>query len=203
MLLTRSPHHALDHARAVIQAEGTEHQINATLRALALALGADRAEEGTVNALRAVVTQIDKPELLDREAFTASGASKSNFMKWKRRCSCMSALKGLAWAARIMEDRVIATSPIATTRAPALSASAITTAALATNTLATALATAAVAAAALVDSGAAAARAGPAARPSPWLGVTQEANDEEGRPSKRSKSDEVGSKAADRNGGFA
>ena len=80
-----SPQEALDHARSVIQAEGTEDQINAGLRTLALALGAHRAEQGTVKALRAVVTQVNTPALSDRQAWSASGASKANFLKWKRR----------------------------------------------------------------------------------------------------------------------
>ena len=42
-------------------------------------------EQGTVKALRAVITQVNTPALSDRQAWSASGASKANFLKWKRR----------------------------------------------------------------------------------------------------------------------
>lgn len=80
-----SPQEALEHARSVMRADGTEGQINSGLKTLALALGAHRAEQGTVKALRAVVNQVNTPSLSDRQAWSAAGASKSNFMKWKRR----------------------------------------------------------------------------------------------------------------------
>ena len=52
---------------------------------LAVALGANRTEGGTIKALHAVLLQLDRPGMNDIEAYTSTGASMSNFKKWRRR----------------------------------------------------------------------------------------------------------------------
>ena len=52
---------------------------------LAEALGAARMERGTFKALQAVLLQLDRPEMSDIEAHTSTGASYSNFLKWRTR----------------------------------------------------------------------------------------------------------------------
>ena len=52
---------------------------------LAEALGVARVEKGTLNASQAVLLQLDRPGMNDIEAYTSTGASMSNFKKWRRR----------------------------------------------------------------------------------------------------------------------
>ena len=55
------------------------------VRALSLALGSVRTESGTVKAVHAVLLQMNRPEMSEQEAYTSTGASLSNFKKWRRR----------------------------------------------------------------------------------------------------------------------
>ena len=55
------------------------------LRTLATALGASRTESGTISALHAVLLQLERPSLSCEEACASTGASTSNFKKWRRR----------------------------------------------------------------------------------------------------------------------
>ena len=55
------------------------------LRRLATALGARRAETGTISALHAVLLQLERPSLSCEEVCESTGASTSNFKKWRRR----------------------------------------------------------------------------------------------------------------------
>ena len=78
--------HALHLARQRMQMTNSSTVQWEIIRALALALGAARMETGTFNALRAVLLQLDhQPRISDKEAYTSTGASKSNFMKWRKR----------------------------------------------------------------------------------------------------------------------
>ena len=63
----------------------TEVEIHQIVRALAIALGASRTENGTVRALHAVLIQMGRPGMSEEEAYRATGASMSNFKKWSKR----------------------------------------------------------------------------------------------------------------------
>ena len=76
---------AVNTALSLFQAARTEVEVCKLARTLAFALGATRAERGTINALHAVLLQMTRPGMRDIEAFTCTKASKSNFEKWKRK----------------------------------------------------------------------------------------------------------------------
>ena len=63
----------------------TEVEIHQIVRALAIALGASRTENGTIRALHAVLIQMGRPGMSEEEAYRATGASMSNFKKWSKR----------------------------------------------------------------------------------------------------------------------
>ena len=63
----------------------TEVEIHQIVRALAIALGASRTENGTVRALHAVLIHMGRPGMSEEEAYRATGASMSNFKKWRKR----------------------------------------------------------------------------------------------------------------------
>ena len=63
----------------------TEVEIHQIVRALAIALGASRTENGTVRALHAVLILMGRPGMSEEEAYRATGASMSNFKKWRKR----------------------------------------------------------------------------------------------------------------------
>lgn len=62
-----------------MQVAQTDTQVYKVVRTLAVALGATRAETGTIKALHAVLMQLVRPEMGDTEAYTSTGASRSNF----------------------------------------------------------------------------------------------------------------------------
>ena len=76
---------ALHVARELMQIARTEFEIFQVVRALALALGSVRTESGTIKAVHAVLLQLDRPGMSEKEAYTTTGASLSNFKKWRRR----------------------------------------------------------------------------------------------------------------------
>ena len=76
---------ALHVARHRMHAASVEVEVYHAIRTLAIALGASRTEGGTIKALQAVLLQLERPEMSCDEARTATGASMSNFKKWKRR----------------------------------------------------------------------------------------------------------------------
>ena len=79
---------ALHVARQCIQSSSmhTDAEICQVVRTLAVALGASRPEAGTIKALRAVVMLLERPEMLSEEqACTSTGASFSNFKRWRKR----------------------------------------------------------------------------------------------------------------------
>ena len=55
------------------------------LHTLSVALGASRTEASTIKALHAVLLQLEKPGTSEEQACTATGASLSNYKKWRRR----------------------------------------------------------------------------------------------------------------------
>ena len=77
--------HALRVARQDLQTTRDPVEWYQVIFVLAEALGAARVEKGTLNALQAVLLQLDRPGMSDTEAYTSTGASKSNFMKWRMR----------------------------------------------------------------------------------------------------------------------
>ena len=81
----RQRRHALQVARHGIQMARTDAETYRVVRTLALALGATRTEIGTIKALRAVLLQLERPGMSDKEACNSTEASMSNFTKWRRR----------------------------------------------------------------------------------------------------------------------
>jgi hypothetical protein len=75
---------ALYAARECMQSSHTDAEICQVVRKLAVALGARRPEAGTINALRAVLMVLERPEMSDTEAYTSTGASVSNFKRWRK-----------------------------------------------------------------------------------------------------------------------
>ena len=81
-----SPATALAAARDALSSDvPVEEDVRTALSDLARALGAKRSEKGTITALRAIVEQQVRPGKTDKMCYQRTGASKSNFMKWKRR----------------------------------------------------------------------------------------------------------------------
>ena len=78
---------ALHVARQCIQSSSmhTDAETCQVVRTLAVALGASRPEAGTIKALRAVVMLLERPEMSEEEAYTSTGASMSNFKRWRKR----------------------------------------------------------------------------------------------------------------------
>ena len=72
-------------ARQLMLAARSETETLKMVRALALALGAVRTESGTIKAVHAVLLLLDRPEMSEKEAYTSTGASMSNFKKWRKR----------------------------------------------------------------------------------------------------------------------
>jgi len=67
------------------QVARTEIEIYQLVNTLAKALGASRTESGTIRALHAVLIHIGRPGMSEKEAYSSTGASMSNFKKWRRR----------------------------------------------------------------------------------------------------------------------
>ena len=70
--------------RDILVAEGQIH-VHRVVRTLGMALGATRMEVGSIRALHAVLLQQARPGMNDAEAYRSTGASRSNFTKWRRR----------------------------------------------------------------------------------------------------------------------
>ena len=76
---------ALHVARQSLRITSTEFEIFQICCALAIALGSVRTELGTIKAVHAVLLLLDRPGMSDKEAYTYTGASMSNFKKWRKR----------------------------------------------------------------------------------------------------------------------
>ena len=76
---------ALHVARQSLQISRTDVEIFQVLRNLSLALGSTRTESGTIKAVHAVLLDLDRPGMTEREASARTGASLSNFKKWRKR----------------------------------------------------------------------------------------------------------------------
>jgi hypothetical protein len=76
---------ALHVARQHMQIARTNIESYQVVQTLAVALGAGRVEGGTIKALLAVLLQMDRPGMSESEAYTSTGASLSNFQRWRRR----------------------------------------------------------------------------------------------------------------------
>ena len=80
-----TPKQVLEEACHCIQSAHTSTEAHEVVRTLAMALGAKRAELGTVKALHAVLLQVVWPTMENAEVCTATGASMSTFCKWRGR----------------------------------------------------------------------------------------------------------------------
>ena len=76
---------ALHVARQHMQFARTDVEMKQVVHTLATALGASRPEGGTIRALRAVLLTLERPEMSDKEAYTSTGGSLSNFKKWRKK----------------------------------------------------------------------------------------------------------------------
>ena len=68
-----------------MQTARTKIEIFQLVHRLAVALGASRMESGSIKALHAVLIQMEQPGMGEKEAYSSTGASLSNFKKWRRR----------------------------------------------------------------------------------------------------------------------
>eukprot|EP00964_Phaeocystis_antarctica_P054554 scaffold32072_cov61-Phaeocystis_antarctica.AAC.5 len=76
---------ALHVARQRMQFARTDAEMQQVVHTLATALGASRIEVGTIKALHAVLLTLERPEMSDKQAYTSTGGSLSNFKKWRRK----------------------------------------------------------------------------------------------------------------------
>ena len=76
---------ALHVARQHLKIVHTDAEREQVLHTLAMALGASRIEGGTIKALHAVLLTLERPEMSDKQAYTSTGGSLSNFKKWRRK----------------------------------------------------------------------------------------------------------------------
>ena len=72
-------------ARQRMQISRTDAEINQVINTLALALGAARPENATRKAVFAVLVSLNRPEMSDQEVCSSTGASLTNFKRWRRR----------------------------------------------------------------------------------------------------------------------
>ena len=71
-------------ARQSLQNTRDGEDICKILRNLCLALGSTRTESGTIKAVHAALLNLDQP-MAERDAAALTGASLSNFKKWRKR----------------------------------------------------------------------------------------------------------------------
>jgi len=76
---------ALHVARQRMQFARTDAEIQQAVHTLATALGASRIEGATIKALHAVLLTLERPEMSDKQAYTSTGGSLSNFKKWRKK----------------------------------------------------------------------------------------------------------------------
>ena len=76
---------ALHVARQHMETARTDAEIQQVVHTLATALGASRTESGTIKALHAVLLTLERPEMSDKQAYTSTGGSLSNFKKWRKK----------------------------------------------------------------------------------------------------------------------
>tara|TARA_B100000787_G_C16119017_1_gene261773 strand:- start:121 stop:825 length:705 start_codon:yes stop_codon:yes gene_type:complete len=76
---------ALHIARQCMKISHTDTEVCQVVRTLAVALGASRTEAGTIKALHALLKLLERPEMSEEEAYTSTGASVSNFKRWKKK----------------------------------------------------------------------------------------------------------------------
>ena len=75
---------ALHVARKRLQIARTDVEIKQVFVTLAKALGASKVEDGSIKALHAVVLKLERPEMSDKEAYSSTGASITNFKRWRK-----------------------------------------------------------------------------------------------------------------------
>ena len=75
---------ALHVARERMQIARTDVEIKQVFFTLAKALGASKVEDGSIKALHAVVLKLERPEMSDKEAYSSTGASITNFKRWRK-----------------------------------------------------------------------------------------------------------------------
>jgi hypothetical protein len=79
---------ALHVARQHLRIARTNIESFLVVQTLAVALGASQVEGGTIKALHAVLLQMDRPGMSEKEAYTSTGASRSSFLRWRKRVLC-------------------------------------------------------------------------------------------------------------------
>ena len=89
-----TPEQALLEARRSILVVQNQADVHRIVRKLGVALGASRMEAGTIRALHAVLLQLARPGMHDMEAYRSTGASRSNFTKWRRRVQHVQSMGG-------------------------------------------------------------------------------------------------------------
>ena len=80
-----TPEQALLIARRDILIAEDQIHVHRVVRTLGMALGSTRMEAGSIRALHTVLLQQARPGMNDGEAYRSTGASRSNFAKWRRR----------------------------------------------------------------------------------------------------------------------
>ena len=75
---------ALHVAHERMQIARTDVETKPVFFTLAKALGASKVEDGSINALHAVVLKLERPEMSDKEAYSSTGASITNFKRWRK-----------------------------------------------------------------------------------------------------------------------
>ena len=68
----------------ILQIARTDVEIKQVFFTLAKALGASKVEDGSIKALHAVVLKLERPEMSDKEAYSSTGASITNFKRWRK-----------------------------------------------------------------------------------------------------------------------
>ena len=97
---TKTPgQQALYAARQCMRRSHTDAEEYQVVRTLALSLGSNRPAAGTIRALQAVLMLLEQPEMSDEEAYTFTGASLTNFKRWRKQVqSLQSAHVGVSLA---------------------------------------------------------------------------------------------------------
>ena len=76
---------ALYMARQRMQISRTDAEIDQVVHTLALALGATRPEDSTLQALLAVLVLLSRPEMSEQEVCASMGVSSRSFKRWQSR----------------------------------------------------------------------------------------------------------------------
>ena len=107
-----TPEQALLEARRSILVVQNQADVHRIVRKLGVALGASRMEAGTIRALHAVLLQLAQPGMNDVEAYRSTGASRSNFTKWRRRVQHVQSMGGGSAVYEHLVNAVLPPTPL-------------------------------------------------------------------------------------------